>query len=859
MRSSGIVGFHDFLEFVILLFRSSVSEVAMLFHKKNRPHFPDTRHRYFGYENGRLRGAVFCERFPEKKFSVALCDIGGNVISQTLANRDIMKGDIPPGYGFEIPIPIEWGASSQSSVEFQFRVLETGKVFPAAPRSVMVDNLRQLYDPIASRRNNSRHVLYILENLPVFDQGKLYVIVCTHEMTRTGAPLIALEIVRVFKERYNLDSIVLSVGLGGALEDEFQASSHAVIDGLNETTIKSGISEKLLKVLRTFQPQAILINSISTAPLVEFVQHFPLRRVALIHEYPQFYSDLFVKRYISICDTLIFPANDVKKEYSLRGLTEECNPHTNFKVIPQGCYMLRRQKLSLSASNATKVELPPEITKNGHLIVGCGSVDIRKGFDWFCQFVIDFSRHSSNASDVKFAWIGKIEDQNLFDYAIHDLQTAGVIDRFIHLGEISDVGQVLELATAFVLSSRRDPFPSVVQEALLKGVPVIGFDAGQGTSEMIANEGLGEIIPYLDIAAAVKALDRCISDSSFLKMVRHNGPLFVHERLSFEKYVDSLAGILLRPRDVVPPIILLGFHRSGTSFFSRWLQSASVFMGPPEAMLVGYLGNPDGHYEDRAFLDFHVRAMKERYSEFMNQWGGDYCIFLPDYENDWWEALPFAETVARCRGRTSPWGWKDPRTLLFVDLWAHLFPKFTAILVYRHPLEVFYSVMRRGTDPYAFQDPIAVFEAYFEYYRRILQKISLDPTSLCYFSISSPPRLKRLEELHQFLTRNYHLIASFDETIRFDETAFRQLAITEAIHETFRSHFPAASRTFEYLEQLEREAIPKSNFPTKQQTVVERGRAMEWLHNTLKQLSDGKFQLREHLALISRPLPTPKA
>lgn len=820
----------------------------MLFRKKVRPNFSDMRHRYFGCENGRFRGAVYCGRFPEQKFTVALCDNAGNVVSQALANLDFTRDDIPAGYGFEIPIPIEWGASKQSSIEFQFRVLETGKVFPAAPRSVTVASLRLLYNPIPGRRKNARHVLNLLESLPTPDQEKRCVIVCIHEMTRTGAPLIALEMVRVLKERHGFESVVLSVGLGGALEEDFKSASYAVIDGLNEPTLSSRIAEKLAETLRALQPQAILINSICSAPLAEFVESFPMRRVGLIHEYPLAYSDSYVKNYISACDTVVFPANDVRNAYCVRGLTEESKSRTEFRVIPQGCYMLRRRSVSPPAAEAAIMDLLPEITSDRILVIGCGSVNFRKGFDWFCQLLIAYYRHGSVSGDVKFAWIGEIEDPFLFEYAIHDLETAGVRKQFVHIDEVSDVGKILESASVFVLSSRLDPFPSVVQEALLHGLPVIGFDAGQGTSEMIANEGMGEIIPYLDLVAGVRALDRCIRDSSFQEMIRQKGPTFVQERLSFENYVDSLVEILMPPSDTMSPVVVLGFHRSGTSFFSQWLQSAGVSMGPEGAMLAGSAGNPEGHFEDRAFLDFHIGAMKAKYSEFMNQWGGNYCIFLPEYENEWWEDLPFAETVARGRGRASPWGWKDPRTLLFVNLWERLFPDFAAILVYRHPLEVFYSVMRRGTDPYALRDPIAVFEAYFHYYRRILEQITSDPASFRYFSISSPPGSKRMKELHEFLARNFDPISPFRETIPFDESAFHQLAITEAVRKDFRAHFPAAAHTFEYLQQLERDSLPKSDFPVTRQTVAERGNAMAWLDNTLKLLSGGRFQLRDHLA-----------
>ena len=44
----------------------------------------------------------------------------------------------------------------------------------------------------------------------------------------------------------------------------------------------------------------------------------------------------------------------------------------------------------------------------------------------------------------------------------------------------------------------------------------------------------------------------------------------------------------------------------------------------------------------------------------------------------------------------SCWGWKDPRTCLFLDFWREHLPEARFLFVYRPPLEVLMSLVRRG-------------------------------------------------------------------------------------------------------------------------------------------------------------------
>jgi hypothetical protein len=42
------------------------------------------------------------------------------------------------------------------------------------------------------------------------------------------------------------------------------------------------------------------------------------------------------------------------------------------------------------------------------------------------------------------------------------------------------------------------------------------------------------------------------------------------------------------------------------------------------------------------------------------------------------------------------WGWKEPRTVLLLDFWHELLPDAVYLLIFRHPLAVLDSLIRRG-------------------------------------------------------------------------------------------------------------------------------------------------------------------
>ena len=71
------------------------------------------------------------------------------------------------------------------------------------------------------------------------------------------------------------------------------------------------------------------------------------------------------------------------------------------------------------------------------------------------------------------------------------------------------------------------------------------------------------------------------------------------------------------------------------------------------------------------------------------------------------------------------WGWKDPRTALFLDFWNGLLPGAGYLFIYRNPLDVLLSLMRRN-EPYM-AGLLEGLEAWYAYNIRLLRFAAAHP------------------------------------------------------------------------------------------------------------------------------------
>lgn len=244
-------------------------------------------------------------------------------------------------------------------------------------------------------------------------------------------------------------------------------------------------------------------------------------------------------------------------------------------------------------------------------------------------------------------------------------------------------------------------------------------------------------------------------------------------------------------------VLILGMHRSGTSYLANCLQQLGVHIG--ERLIGAQAGNPRGHYEAESVMEFHRAALLRRAAP--TGWAFDDGMLSGPVVREWADA---AERAAACalleelRTENGLWGWKEPRTCLFLGAWAPLLGRHRRVVVYRHPLEVSASLLRRGHWDIALY-PAQAHTAYARYNGEILETAGSAAAQYCFNANAGYAQLQRLGvELADWLgvkavtLQDYHA------------EEFHGLAISRGVHAVYKRLQPEAAAAFESLERATR-------------------------------------------------------
>jgi len=134
-------------------------------------------------------------------------------------------------------------------------------------------------------------------------------------------------------------------------------------------------------------------------------------------------------------------------------------------------------------------------------------------------------------------------------------------------------------------------------------------------------------------------------------------------------------------------LIITGMHRSGSSLTAHWIQKMGINMG--DRLMIGDFSNPDGHFEDLDFVRAHQEVLTdlEKDPQGLTNIGR---IQLSTYHQAKLEHLIKLKSSLR-----DEWGWKDPRTSLFLDYYKLLLPDAKKLFLFRDYRVSVDSLLRR--------------------------------------------------------------------------------------------------------------------------------------------------------------------
>lgn len=156
-----------------------------------------------------------------------------------------------------------------------------------------------------------------------------------------------------------------------------------------------------------------------------------------------------------------------------------------------------------------------------------------------------------------------------------------------------------------------------------------------------------------------------------------------------------------RIRQLRPPVLIIGAHRSGTTATARALRLLGLQIGQ----------RLDSHDEPRELQRLHeqylrrVGASWHDPAPFLNSVqsaeGAQNCVkYLSENLDADLSVFGYRKNFSGLWLKTRlrfgwPWGWKEPRTTLFARCWLELFPQARILHIVRNPLAVATSIQKR--------------------------------------------------------------------------------------------------------------------------------------------------------------------
>ncbi|PSP02717.1 MAG: hypothetical protein BRC47_07270 [Cyanobacteria bacterium QS_7_48_42] len=172
--------------------------------------------------------------------------------------------------------------------------------------------------------------------------------------------------------------------------------------------------------------------------------------------------------------------------------------HESYGVNSKNLYLLNNIS---EESGLLRYQLP--IPSESGFFVACGAAVEKKGVDLFLDIA---DKVISRGVEAKFVWVGSFKSGAFSQENIaKEVERRRIKENVFFTGQMSNPTEFIAKASVFLLTSRDDPMPKVLMEALALGKPCVAFGVG-GVPELL--DHFGTIIPPGNTEAFTEALIR---------------------------------------------------------------------------------------------------------------------------------------------------------------------------------------------------------------------------------------------------------------------------------------------------------------------------------------------------------------
>jgi glycosyltransferase involved in cell wall biosynthesis len=381
--------------------------------------------------------------------------------------------------------------------------------------------------------------------------SKKQILFISHEASRTGAPILLLNLLKWIKSHTNLHFKILLVQ-GGELDDEFRKIAPTLILSdlwkkdfspfLKALPFGKSLSVRLKSLLirnkiLSGNVKLVYANSILSGSALNFLQPKRIPVITHIHELKNAflkysgkygwesikeYTDYFICCSRSVLENLLENQPGCKERAQV---IYEFIPISEFPIADQRFRF--REKYGISQTE--------------FVIGSVGIISSRKGADLLIQVASEHSKKSP--IPARFVWFGAKSNLEYFDYLESEVRRLKLENRIRFLGEIQKASNIYPIFDLFLLPSREDPFPLVCLEAAAAGLPIVCFKDSGGMAEFVGDDA-GIVISDFDIHSMCDAVIHLQNDSMLRMAFGDNARKRVMEKCDIEKSAAKIVNLI---------------------------------------------------------------------------------------------------------------------------------------------------------------------------------------------------------------------------------------------------------------------------------------------------------------------------
>ncbi len=368
--------------------------------------------------------------------------------------------------------------------------------------------------------------------LQQFPAGQLprKLVVVTHDGHPHGAQLNILNVCRHLSAQFGCTLAIIMLGAGD-LEDEF--AKYGEIH--HWWQLSSQQRNALVSKLKSQSYFGAICNTVVSGEIARDLKRHGLKVLWLVHEMAGVIQQFGQAENLGITakavDRVVFASTIVRDSF----LSLSDIPADKVLIRAQGMYM---PNACLKDRDTVRQHVRAElgIPADAPLVLAAGFGDHRKGPDLFVQAGCVAVAENP---DIHFVWVGDLH-QDFAPIVKTLLRAAPSPERFHFVPRTREISRYFAAADLYLLTSREDPFPSVVLEAFHAGLPVIGFSSAGGFAQIVTPD-LGCLVPLEDTDAMGRAVVDFLADAAGRQYAAEAGPLLIKEHFDHSAYARDLA------------------------------------------------------------------------------------------------------------------------------------------------------------------------------------------------------------------------------------------------------------------------------------------------------------------------------